>query len=218
VNRRLVSVRRFFRWLKESGRISSSPVDGVKELRRQDLAPKTMERSQVRKLLREAEARADVRATAIFSFFLHTGCRVSELVGLELADLVLSDRSGWATFRLAKGNKQRTVPVPLVARRSLQAYLEARPPVATSKVFVGERGALTERGVRALCDKYSAIVGIKIHPHLLRHVFGHEFLAANQNDLVALASLMGHESLNTTRRYAARTAAQLQAAAENMEY
>jgi len=218
VNRCLISVRRFYGWLRDQGRIDRSPAEGVKELRRQILAPKTLERAQVRKLLRECDARSDLRAAAIFGFLLYTGCRVSELEALELHDLQLSERSGWATFRFAKGNKQRTVPVPLPARRAIKAYLASRPPVASANVFIGERGPLTTRGVRALCVRYSAIVGVRIHPHLLRHVFGHEFLAANQNDLVALASLLGHENLNTTKRYAARTADQLQGLSDNLTF
>lgn len=218
VNRCLVSLRRFFGWLKNEGLVQSTPLQGVKELRKQELAPKTLDRSQVRKLLREAESRVDVRATAIFSLLLYCGCRVSELCGLDLADMTLSDRSGWAVLRHAKGNKQRQVPLPFQARKALQAYLESRPPLPTSKIFVGERGPLTTRGVRAVFAKYSAIVGIHVHPHLLRHIFGHEFLAANQNDLVGLAALMGHENLNTTKRYVARTAEQLQAASERMGF
>ena len=76
-----------------------------------------------------------------------------------MSDLMIGDRSGSVVFRNGKGNKQRSVPLPLLARRALAAYLETRPPMATTKVFVGERGPLTDRGFRALCDKYSAICG-----------------------------------------------------------
>jgi integrase/recombinase XerC len=96
--------------------------------------------------------------------------------------------------------------------------LDTRPPVASSKIFIGERGPLTEKGVRAICDRYSAFCGFKLHPHLLRHTMAHQFLADNNNDLVALAQILGHENLNTTARYTKRTEQQLGDAADRLDY
>jgi len=218
VNRCLVTVRRFFGWLVEQGIASINPANKVKELRRQPLAPKGLDRSQVRKLLREIELRQDIRANAIFSLMLFTGCRVGDLINLELSDLLIGDRSGSVVFRFGKGNKQRSVPLPLLARNALQTYLDTRPPVASSKVFVGERGALSDRGIRALCDKYSAITGVKLHPHLFRHTMAKQFLADNNNDLVSLAQILGHQSLTTTSRYSQRSEEQLGEASERLAY
>ena len=85
-------------------------------------------------------------------------------------------------------------------------------------VFIGERGPLTDRGIRALCDKYAAVCGFHIHPHLLRHTMAHQFLADTGNDLVALAQILGHENLNTTARYTKRTDQQLGEASDKLSY
>jgi integrase/recombinase XerC len=218
VNRCLVTIRRFFDWLVRQDHVEANAAKDVKELRRQPLAPKGLDRADVRRLLREIELRQDVRASAIFSLLLYTGCRVSDLVNLDLADVLMSDRSGSVVFRHGKGNKQRTVPLPLPARKTMQAYLDTRPSVVFSNVFIGERGPMTDCGVRALCRKYSAVIGVRLHPHVFRHTMAKQFLADNGNDLVSLAQILGHQNLQTTSRYSQRGEEQLAEAAERLVY
>ena len=161
VNRAIVSIRRYLDRLVEQGILKVNTGKVVKELKRQQLVPKGLDRGQVRKLLREVDLRNDVRGKAIFSMFLQSGCRVSDLVKIELHDLIISDRTGSVVFRNGKGNKERQVPLTLDCRKALQEYLSVRPPVQNQKLFIGERGALTDVGVRNLCNKYSCICGFK---------------------------------------------------------
>jgi len=218
INRNLVTLRRFLGYLLEKGHINTNPAKIVKELRQQILAPKGLERSQVRRLFREIELRHDIRANAIFHLLLFSGCRVSDAANLDMQDILLSERSGTVVFRFGKGNKQRSCPLPLSARRAISAYLESRPPVASERVFIGERGPLTERGIRALCDKYSVVCGFRLRPHDCRHTFAHQFLENNENDLVALAQLLGHENIQTTSRYCQRSADALAEATDRLSY
>lgn len=203
-------------WLVDEGEASTNPCRRVKELRRQQLAPKGLDRAQARKLLREVELRGDVRASAIFYVLLYTGCRVSDLVSMELSDMQLSERTGSVVFRYGKGNKQRTVPLPMPARKALKDYLDSRPAVESPLVFIGERGPMTDRGIRNLCSRYGAICGFHIYPHLLRHSMAHRFLEDSGNDLVALAQILGHESIQTTARYTQRSQDDLAALSEKM--
>ncbi len=123
-----------------------------------------------------------------------------------------------------RSNPERLLPVLRQSdqgrnvQQILHTYLETRPPINSDRVFVGERGPLTARGVRNICNKYSAFCGFKIHPHLLRHTMAHQFLADNNNDLVSLAQIVGHENLNTTSCYTLRTDKQLDEASDNLSY
>ena len=218
VNRCLVSIRRFLDHLVQKGYLQANPARQVKELRRQQLAPKGLGRDEVRRLLREVELRGDLRASAVFHLLLYTGARVSDIVDLELPDVMMTERTGSATYRRGKGNKIRSVPLPLPARKALSSYLETRPPMTTDQVFVGERGGLTAAGVQSLCRKYSALIGVKLHPHLFRHTFSKKFLKDNGNDLVSLAQILGHENIQTTARYSQRDQGQLNVSAEKVSY
>ena len=218
VNRALVSVRRFLDYLVSVGKLSSNPAKRVKEIKRTPTSPKGLTTAKVRKILREAELRGDLRATACLSLMAMAGLRVSDVVNLEIGDVMIAPRSGHVVCRRGKGNKQRIVPLSNEARQALSQYLEVRPPIESAKIFVGERGPLRADGVRSICSKYSAITGVRFTPHTLRHTFAHRFLQATNNDLVALAQILGHENLNTTAIYTKRSQDDLQERVDDLRY
>jgi len=218
VNRALVTIRRFLGYMTTTGTIKTNPARAVKELRRMPAPPRGLSTSEVRKVMREVELRGDRRAAAIIGVMLHAGLRVSDVVGLEIGDLTINPRSGYVVCRNGKGGKQRVVPLSIEGRRVLSEYLEVRPPVQSAGVFIGERGALTTDGVRAICEKFSAISGVRFTPHTLRHSFAHRYLEATNNDLVGLAQILGHENLNTTSIYTKRSQDDLQQRIEDLRY
>ena len=125
INRNLTTIRRFFGWLVEQGHVAANPAKPVKELKRTALAPKGLDRTQVRKLLREIELRNDLRAAAIFSVMLYTGCRVGDLVDLDLHDLDHWRAKRLGCIQIWEGEQAKGLsPCPLPARQALAAYLE----------------------------------------------------------------------------------------------
>ena len=219
VNRCLVTLRRYFQFLAEKEVIETNPAKGVKELRRTPTAPKAIGRSAVRRLLREATVREDHRAAAILGLFVYGGLRISEVSFLKLGDLDLTERRGSLLVRYGKNNKERMVPVPIEARRMLLGYLESRPPADTDCIFVG-RGLkpLGIDGVRYTVRKYGVAIGLELKCHSLRHTYATEFLSENNNDLVGLAQILGHESIQTTSRYTQRGESQLSEASEMVTF
>ena len=219
VNRCLVTLRRYFDFLAQEEVIPSNPASNVKELRRTPTAPKSIDRAVVRRLLREATVREDHRALAILGLFVYCGLRLSEVAALQLGHLDLSERRGAVLVRHGKHNRERTVPIPAEPRRLLIDYLSRRPPVESDRVFIGQGcRPLGADGVRYIVEKYGLAVGIKLHPHALRHTFATEYLAANNNDLVGLAQLLGHESIQTTSRYTQRKMASLHGAINQVAF
>ena len=225
INRNLASIRKYFKWLAQKDYIHINPTAVVKELKRLPLSPQGLTRPEVRKLLREIELRNDIRAKALFSLILYSGARLSDIALLELSDISLMERSGTAIYRHGKGSKQRVVPLPLQARKALSDYLQSRPPVTiTQRVFIGERGELNKRGIQAIFEQYRALTGIEnLHCHVLRHTFAHNFLATKEDggaggNMIQLASILGHESLNTVRIYTTNTVQQLADAVDRLVY
>jgi integrase/recombinase XerC len=222
INRRLVFLKRYARFGVERGAVRrelQGAFQQVQGVRRQALAPKSVEIRQVRRLLKEVELAGNLRDETIIYLLLYTGLRVGELVRVLKDDVELSEKKGAIHIRaeIGKGGRERTVPIPLEARRRLQAYLDGRKD-QHPELFLGQRGPLKEDAVVRILRKYAEKVGVAMTPHLLRHTFAYQYLEKNANDLVGLASILGHESLNTTRLYTQKRLEDLQESAERVGY
>lgn len=204
INRRLNALRKFFRWVKQQEPAFDNPFDILESVfvkEQKDTAPGWLDRKQQLTLLRVVRDSGNKRDLAITQTLLGTGLRISELVALELSDLEISERKGALYVRSGKGMKQRVVPLVKKTRVALAAYVEERPPNESEKVFMGQRGPLTPRGVNQLIAKYAYMARLEgCTAHSLRHSFAKN-LVDTGTPLDQVATLLGHENLNTTRIY-----------------
>ncbi len=166
-------------------------------------APRALDERQVRQLLRAAERRGSVRDQAILVTMLATGLRLSEVTALDLGDLALSARKGTVTVRNGKGGRWRLVPLNSQAREALAAWLaESRYRACESPaLFIGSTGRrLTDRGVDLVLRR----IALDASAHTLRHTAA-TMLVRSGVDIVLVAEVLGHSSLETTRRYSLPT-------------
>lgn len=207
VNRRLASVKVFLKEAVELGVLQKSPAQGVKQLPTQGLAPKGLTRQEARKLLKEVEIRGSLRDLLAVNLLLLAGLRASEAVNLTVSDIEISERKGSLLIRNSKGNKTRKVFANQQLRELLARYIEKYKP--TDKLLLGERGAIQQLALNGIVGKYAALAGISATPHTLRHTYSYYYLEQNAGDIVGLAKLLGHSSVQTTQIYCQHSEAQL---------
>ncbi|MFD4328326.1 tyrosine-type recombinase/integrase [Nocardioides sp. NPDC058538] len=170
-------------------------------------APQSLEEDQVRDVLRAAERRG-VRDHALVNLLHASGVRISEAVELDVDDVPFSERKGVVHVRLGKGEKPRDIPLsgPSSALRALAAWCAYRRdqlgmPDDAGPLFVSRRGErLAERSMRDVVTKVGTAAGVELSPHTLRHTFGRA-LVDKGADLPTVATLMGHNDVNTTMVY-----------------
>ncbi|MBN1610664.1 MAG: tyrosine recombinase XerC [Polyangiaceae bacterium] len=214
IARKLASVRAFFAYLRRAGLAGSDPSALISspKLRRKlptflgtEAAEQVMLAPAEQWRLREIER---LRDTVILELLYGCGIRVSELVALDVADLMLDD----SMLRvLGKGGKERTVPLGSKALAALHSYLPRRTELRESRRGVGDPGAmlLSRRGrrlgvrwIQTLVQRYGALGAGRpdLHPHALRHTCATHMLEGGA-DLRAIQEMLGHSSVSTTQRY-----------------
>ena len=199
IARKAAALRCYFSWQVRQGHLPSDPARALRAPSGGGRLPRVLSSGEVTSLLDvPGESPVDRRDLAVLELLYAAGLRVSELCGLDRADI---DLRGRTVTVLGKGAKQRRVPVHDAAVEALRAWLDDGrdtmdgPPEAA---FVNRRGArLGPRDVRRILDRRSAS---PTHPHALRHTYATHLLDGGA-DLRVVQELLGHASLATTQVY-----------------
>lgn len=212
--RALSAVRSFYSWMARNDLVADNPAATVGSPKLERHLPGHLDRAQVETLFAALQTRAadgrfqDVRNLAIIELFYSAGLRVSELRGINRADLDLL--AGLVKVR-GKGRKERIVPVGEHAQRALREYERVRdqlcarlgPQADRTAVFLGARGKrMTVRAIQVSVTRWLQEVdeGAGLSTHSLRHSFATHLLDAGA-DLRAVQELLGHASISTTQIY-----------------
>jgi len=206
--RRMSSLRGFFGFLKDKGRIDEVPVAGLKNAKVPDVLPKVLRRDEMEKLLRTGRSgeKIERRAGMLLELMYATGLRISEAVELRLEHVLLNE--GIILVEKGKGGKGRIAVIPGTTGKRLQEYIdEVRPLIlggqASRWLFPTRSGQNIRRqsawrDLKALGKK--AGIETEIHPHLLRHTCATHLLE-NGCDLMTVQALLGHADISTTEIY-----------------
>ncbi len=212
VNRKISSLRSFYKFLIRSGKTKNNPAGMIQSSKTEKYMPNFLSVDEMFELLHawNDTSTAGLRNRAMLELFYSSGLRLGELAGLNVMDLDFDQ----ALVKVrGKGRKERIVPVGAPARQALQEYLaktkEVRKKnsedVFNSPLFLNLRGArITARSIARIVDEATkkSKIGRKISPHALRHTFATHLLNAGA-DLRSIQELLGHESLSTTQKYTA---------------
>lgn len=201
--RLLSAVRGFYQYLGREGLCRHDPAAGLAAPKGERRLPRALDADRTAQLLDGAleDDFLALRDQAMLELFYSSGLRLSELVGLNVAEL---DLPAGLVRVLGKGNKARELPVGRKAREAIEAWLPLRqlasPP--DDAVFVGRQGKrLTPRAIQLRVRQAGVReLGQHLHPHMLRHSFASHMLESSQ-DLRAVQELLGHADIATTQVY-----------------
>ena len=214
VARALAAVRSLYRWLAQEGVVEQNPAKLVSTPRLAKKLPRVPTIEEMNSMLdgkMPEESSFPERDRLMFELLYGCGIRNSELVGINLDDISLTNE---AILIRGKGKKERYVPFGGSALVALAVYLPWRqqllatfkkkiPEKGMPPLLVNQRGGrLTTRSVGRIVKRIAVAKGMspEVHPHTLRHAFGTHMLEEGA-DLRAIQELLGHERLATTQRY-----------------
>ena len=200
----LSSWRAFYRYLARDHGFEVNPCGGVRAPKSPRKLPRALSPDEARQLLEAiASTPLELRDHAMFELFYSSGLRLSELVGLDIAQLRFADGT---VEVIGKGRKTRIVPVGSAALAAIRAWLPERDrwaKIDTRALFIDRAGTpLAPRTVQTRLRRWGVKQGLasRVHPHMLRHSFASHLLQSS-GDLRAVQELLGHSSISTTQVY-----------------
>ncbi len=205
--RKVAAAKSFFSFMVSEGNLRDNPTENVSSPNVGRSLPKPISVNQVRRLIEQPaklstpEAKRD---TAMLHLLYASGIRVSELVSLNLDDIV----DGGYIRCFGKGHKERLIPIHQRASSAVEEYVkEARPNLTHNNegkaLFLNRRGErLTRQGFWQILKGYAraAELDVEITPHTLRHSFATHMLSGGA-DLRSVQELLGHANISTTQVY-----------------
>jgi integrase/recombinase XerC len=206
VNRKISSLKSFFKYLVRTGTLDKTPMSGVISPKSGKRLPVYVEEKDMKLLISHVEFSDDWQGKTdrlLILIFYHTGVRLAELVGLKNTQL---DLSAAMMKVLGKGNKERMIPLSAVLVNEIREYIEGKNESGRNKadtLLVNIHGKkIYAKYAYLAVKKYLSLVTTisKKSPHVLRHSFA-THLMNHGADLNSVKELLGHSSLAATQLY-----------------
>ena len=201
---KLSALRSFLSYLVQFNHLTHNPAKGISAPKLDKPLPKNISVDEVFQLLNIHETDPlTLRDQAMMELMYSSGLRLSELVGINLADVKLSAKEVMVT---GKGSKQRLLPITDSAIIAIKLWLKVRPDfclAGENALFVSkQKKRISVRSVQDRMEKWGVKQALPSHlnPHKLRHSFATHMLESSGN-LRAVQTLLGHADLSTTQIY-----------------
>lgn len=202
VARHYSSLRGFLKYMQNQGEYDYSTESMLANPKLGHYLPEYLTREEVDSVFESAaNGKNPLRDTALFELMYSAGLRISETLGIKLAQLDIDNE--WL-MPIGKGNKQRLIPLGSKAKENLKAWLELGRPLThpkTDNVILNSRGKpMSRMGAWKIVQQHTQHLSKQVSPHTFRHSFATHCLEAGM-DLRVLQELLGHADISTTQIY-----------------